>query len=125
VADPIDSADIRVAGDPTLVRDTAANALIARGFAITWSDTWTGVATKGSRGKQAVFGTFAQYLEVGISVYAADGASVLHLSRPSTGVSSGLAGRAKARNNFAALTAELTEVFRHNGVLIATTPPSS
>ena len=125
MADPIDFADITVAGDPALARDTAANALIARGFAVAWSDPWTGIATKGSRGKQAVFGGFTPYLEVNISVHAVENASVVHLSRPSTGMTGGLAGRAKARKNFATLAAEVTEVFRYNGVLLASTPPSS
>jgi hypothetical protein len=125
VAEPIDSADITVAGDPALARDTAANALIARGFAVTWSDPWTGVATKGSKGKRAVFGAFTPYLEVGISVHSAENGSVVALSRPSTGMTGGLAGRAKARKNFATLTAEVTEVFRVNGVLIGSTPPSA
>jgi hypothetical protein len=132
VAEPIDFVDITVAGDPTLARDTAAGALAARGFTMVWTDTWTGVATKGSKGKQAIFGSFAQYLEIGISVYAANSgaenaasATIVHLTRPSTGMSGGLAGRAKARKNFATLSTELGEVFRANGVFIGATAPTN
>jgi hypothetical protein len=63
-------------------------------------------------------GTFALYLEVAVSVFAANGNVIVRLSRPSTGMTGGLAGRAKARNQFASLTTEVTEVFRANGVLL-------
>ncbi len=118
---PAESADISVAGVPDLARDTAAAALAARGFTLTWSDPWTGLASKGSRGKQMVFGAFAMHFEVGITVFAVDGATVVRLTRPSTRVTGGLAGRARARKLFSTLTAELVEVFRANGVLLA--PP--
>ncbi len=114
----VDSVDIGVAGDPARARETVAGALDARGFTLNWSDQWNGVATKGSRGKQAVLGTFALYLEVHINVFAMDGSTIVRLARPSTGMTGGLAGRAKARNQFTSLVAELTEIFRANGVLL-------
>jgi hypothetical protein len=119
VADLADAADIGVTGDPTRARDTVAEALTARGFTLTWTDEWNGVAAKGSRTKQLIFGAFAMYFEVGVSVFAVNGASVVRLTRPSTGVTGGLAGRAQARKQFTTLTAELTEVYRTAGVLLA------
>jgi hypothetical protein len=115
---PADSVDIAVAGDPARARDTIAGALAARGFALSWSDDWNGLATRGSKTKQVFLGTFALYLEVAVSVFAANGNVIVRLSRPSTGMTGGLAGRAKARNQFASLTTEVTEVFRANGVLL-------
>jgi hypothetical protein len=115
---PADSVDIAVAGDPARARDTIAGALAARGFALSWSDDWNGLATRGSKTKQVFLGTFALYLEVAVSVFVANGNVIVRLSRPSTGMTGGLAGRAKARNQFASLTTEVTEVFRANGVLL-------
>jgi hypothetical protein len=115
---PADSVDIAVAGDPARARDTIAGALAARGFALSWSDDWNGLATRGSKTKQVFLGTFALYLEVAVSVFAANGNVIVRLSRPSTGMTGGLAGRAKARNQFASLTTEVTEVFRANAVLL-------
>jgi hypothetical protein len=120
---PADSVDIAVAGDPARARDTIAGALAARGFAVTWSDDWNGLATRGSKTKQLVLGTFALYLEVSVTVFSVDNAVIVRLSRPSTGMTGGLAGRAKARKQFASLTAEVTEVLRANGVLIP--PPAT
>ena len=65
---PIDQVDIAVAGNPALARDTVANALSTRGFTLAWSDDWNGVATKGSKTKQAWLGALALYLEVNINV---------------------------------------------------------
>jgi hypothetical protein len=122
MADPIESLDINVAGDAGRARETVASALEARGFKVVWTDAWNGTATKGSKTKQAILGALATYFEVWINVFAADGSAVIHLSRPSTGISGGLAGRARAKKQFASLGAELSGVFQANGVLLP--PPA-
>ena len=119
---PIDQVDIAVAGNPALARDTVANALSTRGFTLAWSDDWNGVATKGSKTKQAWLGALALYLEVNINVGVVNGTTVVRLSRPSTGISGGLVGRQKARAQFQSLTTEVTGVFRDHGVLLP--PPA-
>jgi len=118
MADAIESVDINVAGDATRARETVAAALEARGFKVAWSDPWNGIAKKGSKGKQAVFGALATYFEVWINVFAANESAVIHLSRPSTGMMGGLAGRARAKKQFVSLAAELSGVFQANGVLL-------
>jgi hypothetical protein len=118
MADRIAADYINVSGDPARARETVAAALAARGFTLNWADEWNGAATKGSRLKQALLGAFAVYLVVNVSILARDGMTVIMLSRPSTGISGGLAGRARAQRQFASLVAELTEVFRANGVLL-------
>lgn len=118
MADPIESVDINVAGDAARARETVAAALEARGFKVTWTDPWNGTATKGSKTKQAILGALATYFEVWINVFAANESAVIHLSRPSTGISGGLAGRARAKKQFASLAAELSGVFQANGVLL-------
>jgi hypothetical protein len=123
MSDPAHSIAISVAGEPTLARDTAAGALTARGFKLTWSDPWNGIATKGSRGKQLMLGAFAPYFEVGVSVYSADNATIVQLTRPAASIAGGAAGRVRVKNQFSSLAAELSEVFRSNGVLLA--PPAA
>ena len=93
-------------------------ALTARGFAVSWSDEWNGLAAKGSKGKQLVFGAMAMRFEVNLNVFVDNGVTIVRMSRPSTGMSGGLAGRARARNQFASLTTEVTGVFQANGVLL-------
>ena len=66
-------------GDPARARDTVAGALTAQGFALTWTDDWNGTASKGSKTKQRLLGAFAQYFEVGISVFGVEGGSVVRL----------------------------------------------
>jgi hypothetical protein len=117
----VESVEIAVAGDPAKARDTVAGALVARGFKVSWPDQWNGVASKGSRTKQMFLGALAVYFEVNLTVYVVDNATMLRISRPSTGISGGLAGKMRAHKQFTTLAAEVTEVFRANGVLLA--PP--
>ena len=116
---PADSSDIAVTGDATRARDTVANALTQQGFALTWADEWNGTATKGSKTKQRLLGAFGQYFEVGIVVFGVDGGSVVRLTRPSAGISGGLAGRQRAANQFTKLAREMRDVFGQAGVLRA------
>lgn len=119
----VESVEIAVAGDPARVRDTIAGALLARGFTVSWPDQWNGVATKGSRGRQLILGALAVYFEVNLNVFVVDDTTTLRLSRPSTGISGGMAGRMRAHKQFTTLAAEVTEVFRANGVLISPAAP--
>ncbi|MHA3703381.1 hypothetical protein ACXR2U_14480 [Jatrophihabitans sp. YIM 134969] len=114
---PADITDIAVTGDPSRARDTVAEALAAQGFTLTWTDDWNGVATRGSKKKQMLLGAFAQYFEVGIAVFGVDGGSVVRLTRPSAGVSGGLAGRQRAVNQFGKLGKDMRQTFAAAGVL--------
>ena len=114
---PADQTEIAVTGDAAKARDTVAGALTAQGFQLTWNDDWNGVASKGSKKKQMLLGAFAQYFEVGIAVFAVDGGSVVRLTRPSAGLSGGVAGRQRAVNQFSKLSKEMRETFGAAGVL--------
>lgn len=115
----MDTADLAIVGDPSRARDTVAAALIDRGFRLVWTEPWSGVATKGSRTKQAVLGAFAVYFEVRFSVFVAENVTVVRLSRPSSGFTGGWVGRAKAKNQFTSLVGELAGTFQGNGVLLS------
>lgn len=114
---PADTTEIAVTGDPTRARDTVAGALTAQGFTLNWADDWNGVASRGSKKKQMLLGAFAQYFEVGIAVFGVEGGSVVRLTRPSAGLSGGVAGRQRAVNQFSKLSQEMRDVFGAAGVL--------
>ena len=116
---PADAREIVVSGEPTRARATAVAALESRGFALTWTDEWSGTAEKGTRGRQLLLGGFAPHLRVGVSLHAVDVGTVVRLTRPSTGVSGGLRGRAKAVKQFDGVARELTAAFGAAGVLIS------
>jgi len=118
MAEPVDSREIAVTGDPATARATAVQALESRGFTFTWQDEWSGTAEKGSKGKQMVLGGFAPHLQVGISLHAIDQGTVVRLTRPSSGVSGGLMGRAKAVKQFNGVADDLHAAFGHAGVLL-------
>jgi hypothetical protein len=118
MAEPVDTREIPVTGDPTRARASVVQALESRGFAVTWHDEWSGTAEKGSRGKQLLLGGFAPHLQVGLALHAIDAGTVVRLTRPSVGMSGGLMGRAKAVKQFNGVVDELVAAFRQSGVLL-------
>jgi hypothetical protein len=117
VTAPAETIEIAVTGDPVPARNTVAQSLEAQKFTVTWQDEWNGTATRGSKKKQMVLGAFAQYFEVGIAVFAVEGGSVVRLTRPSAGLSGGVAGRQRAVNQFRKLGEETRATFAAAGVL--------
>jgi len=118
MAEPGDTREIAVAGEPARARATVAQALESRGFTVSWQDEWSGMAEKGSKGKQLVLGGFAPHLQVGISLHAVDQGLIVRLTRPSSGVSGGLMGRAKAVKQFNGVADDLVAAFHEAGVLL-------
>ena len=114
---PAETTEIAVTGDAARARDTIARALEEQKFALTWHDEWNGVATRGSKTKQMLLGAFAQYFEVGIAVFGVDGGAVVRLTRPSAGISGGVAGRQRAVNQFRKLGEDMRATFGAAGVL--------
>jgi hypothetical protein len=119
MAEPADTRDIAVLGDPARARDTVAAALTARKFKLAWGDAWTGTATKGSRAKQIFLGALAPHIVLGLSVISTDAGTVVRITRAPTGISGGLAGRARSKRQFASVVDEVTRYFGANGVLQA------
>ena len=118
MSEPVDTREIAVVGDPARARATVVQALERRGFSFAWQDEWSGTAEKGSKGKQVLLGGFAPHLQVGISLHAIDRGTVVKLVRPSSGISGGLMGRAKAVKQFNGVADELLAAFREAGVLL-------
>ncbi len=118
MADLVDVRDIAVYGDPQRARDTATSALTSRGFTLTWTDHWSAKATKGRKSMQVVLGAMAQYFEIRVSVFAAEGGSIIRIGRPSSGFTGGVIGQARATKQFNALVEELLATFHASGVLL-------
>jgi hypothetical protein len=64
-----------------------------------------------------IFGAFATYFEIQLSLIAGNGGTTVRIARPSTGISGGLAGRARAKRQFESLIGEITAYFQSSGVL--------
>ena len=108
-------------GDPERAKATAIQALESRKFRLAWSDEWTGVAERGNKIANAIFGALAQYFKVGVRVMSGDaGQAIVRLDRLSRGMMGGAIGAARTTKNFNALRVELEAAFGAANVLVAT-----
>jgi hypothetical protein len=113
--------NLTVTGDPGAVRATVVEVLTSRGFTLTWQDDSTGIAVRGSRVANILFGAFAQYFKVGVRIAAGQpGETFVHIERLSSGWGGGFVGVAQTRRNLESLDAELEaasrQVSRSHGV---------
>ncbi|HNJ98001.1 MAG TPA: hypothetical protein PLV13_07740 [Ilumatobacteraceae bacterium] len=107
-------------GDPQRAKATAIQALESRKFKITWSGDWDAVAQRGNVAANLLFGAFAQYFKVGVTVRSgAQGVSVVRIDKSSSGWTGGWLGASRTKRNFESLHAELESTFRTAGVLSA------
>lgn len=105
-------------GDPARAKATVVQALEARKFKLKWADDWTGVAERGNKILNALFGAFAQYFKVDLSVRSAqDGTSIVRVDKTSKGVMGGAVGMVRTNKNMASLREELEATFAAAGVL--------
>jgi hypothetical protein len=118
MTDPVDSVDIAVTGSPAAARDTVAAALIARKFTVSWVDDWNGTATRGHKATQFFLGGLAPYFEVGLTVFDGGTSTIVRITRPSSGITGGLAGRMRVKKQYNSLCSEVSEVFRVARVLL-------
>lgn len=111
--------EFTVTGDPATAKQTAAQALQAREFEMTWDEEWAGRAIRGSKAKAALFGAFAPYMEIGVKVMAIDGGvSVIRLDQLTSGWFSGVIGVRRTDSAFVAVRDELGQTFDRAGVLV-------
>lgn len=105
-------------GDPARAKATVIQALESRKFRLTWTDDWTGVAERGNNVANALFGAFAQYFKIDLSVRSAqDGTSIVRVDKTSKGMMGGAAGVVRTNKNMASLREELEATFSAAGVL--------
>lgn len=112
--------DITVRADPATLKETAATALSAHKFRLTWDTDWHATAERGNKIVYAIAGAFAMYLKVGVRIGpgANPGESVLRLEKQSKGVGGGVWGVRKAKKNMEALRDGVAEFFRSRGDLV-------
>ena len=93
-------------------------ALESRKFRLTWTDDWTGVAERGNKIANALFGAFAQYFKIDLSVRSAEnGSSIVRVDKTSKGAMGGAVGVVRTNKNMASLREELEATFSAAGVL--------
>ena len=118
---PVEVADIAVRLDPAAARDAVVREFSGRGFRISFQDGWNAVAERGRKGMNFVFGAFAQYYCVGVTVFTGPGGeTVIRLLRAPTNLftGGGLIGKARVSGAFAKITNELIAAFTQQGVLV-------
>ncbi|MCL2780610.1 MAG: hypothetical protein FWD74_03810 [Actinomycetia bacterium] len=112
--------DFVVTGDPQRAQATVVTALAAAQFRLTWESPWSGVAERGNKTMNFLFGAFAQYFKVDMQLTdAGDGRTVVRVVRSNSGAMGGVAGVARIRKQFAAVASALEHAFRGAGVLVA------
>lgn len=111
--------DFTVVGDPAAAKATAAAALEASKFRLSWADDWTATAERGSKVGNALGGAFAQYIKLGLEIRSLDAAqSIVRLAQGSKGYMGGALGVRKTNKSIAKLRDELTGYFQTQGVLV-------
>lgn len=115
--------DLVINGDPARARATVGQELVSRGFRITWSDEWTGLAERGSVGANVVLGAAAQYFKVGLRVMsgAYPGQAIVRIEELSSGWMGGAIGAHRTATNFQRLRDDLWRTFYDAGVLVGVT----
>ena len=111
--------DFRVTGDPAMARATVERALTERGFKISWTDDWSGVAERGNKVANVLVGALAQYFKVGLRLMSEGQAqTVVRIERLSSGWAGGFIGASRTNRNFSNLKSELGATFAGAGVLV-------
>jgi hypothetical protein len=107
-------------GDPARAKATAAQALEARKFKLSWHDDWSATAERGNKIANALAGAAAQYFRVDLRVMSAsDGEqSIVRIDQKSSGWMGGAIGASRTKKNMAALREELTQTFSAASVLV-------
>ena len=113
--------DLVLAGDPGPHRESLARVLGDGGWTIAWDPAgWSGMATKGSKTMNFLFGAFAQYHEISFSfVTQPDASTGLTLYRTGQGCMGGLYGMYKVKKSFKKTAGMVENHYQIAGVLVA------
>lgn len=114
-------AELVLAGDPTRLRDGLQQLLLTRGWETRWDPTgWSGLATRGNKLLNFLFGAFAQYHEMTFAFTSRpDGSTALTIYRSGDGCMGGLYGMYKVKKSFKETTATVEHHFASAGALVA------
>ncbi len=107
--DPSMELRLEIAGDPAQAREQLAQVMTTRGWTMHPNpDGWSGMASKGNKIMNVLFGAFAQYHEMHFSMVTTPaGNTGLTLYRTNQGCAGGLLGMHKVKKEFTANAAEI------------------
>ena len=113
--------DLTLAGDPGQHREGLHALLLGNGWNTTWDASgWSGVATKGNKVMNFLFGAFAQYHEMTFSFATQpDGSTGLTVYRSGDGCMGGLYGMYKVKKSFKETASLVEGHFQGAGTLLA------
>lgn len=87
-------------------------------FKVTWHDTYSGIARKGNKALNILFGALCTYHEISFNIFQTDQQQVyLHLERKSSGWWGGLIGASMAKKRFREVRDLLAAYLDGQGVL--------
>ncbi len=114
-------AELVLSGDPIRLRDGLQGLLRGQGWEAKWDATgWSGLATKGNKVMNLLFGAFAQYHEMTFAFSTRpDGTTALTVYRSGDGCMGGLYGMYKVKKSFKETTSVLEGHFEQAGALIS------
>ncbi|MGO9343563.1 MAG: hypothetical protein ACLP6E_13755 [Acidimicrobiales bacterium] len=105
-------------GDPALARNTAAEILGERGFAVNWATEWSAEAVKGNTAGNVLLGALAQKFVVGLSVTSVgDGQSMIRFDRQNSGWMGGAVGAMRVSRNMNSLRDQFRDAMSARGML--------
>jgi hypothetical protein len=114
----VQAVEFLIHGDPALARNTAAEILNERGFAVNWSTEWSAEAVKGSTTGNLLLGPLAQKFVVGLSVTSVgSGQSMIRFDRQNSGWMGGAIGASRVSRNMKALRDEFRDAMSARGML--------
>jgi hypothetical protein len=114
----VQAVEFLVHGDPALARNTAAEILNERGFAVNWASEWSAEATKGSTAGNLLLGALAQKFVVGLSVTSVgNGQSMIRFDRQNSGWMGGAIGAMRVTRNMNALRDQFRDAMSARGML--------
>jgi hypothetical protein len=111
-----------VSGDPLVARNTLDGILAQLGFSTQYSDAWTGVAERGSKGATIAVGAFSgksQHMRVHIKLATdPNGNTAITVVSGTTGLAAGVIGTSRAARAYTEVFDSLGATFHHAGVLL-------
>lgn len=100
-------------------RDALGAIFLHAGWKVDWETPWSGIATKGNKTMNILFGALAQYHEVKFQIGAnPDGSTTLMLYRSGSGCAGGLIGMAAVKSSFRNVGDMVQHHYAHTGALL-------
>ena len=108
----VEYTDIFVSSPIENVKETVQQVFQQNGFKVEWSSEYDGKASRGSKGKGIAFGALAQYHEIDFKILTAPDKTVtVRVIRSTSGLTGGLLGRRKVKEQYKEIVEMLSDHF--------------